>query len=436
MLKVITTVGTSIFENCQKSDNDYQINWNYIDKPLSEWDERRNRREKEKVKAWIGNVVDRSKISAEIKSILKLKEDNNELDVYLLATDTIASRLAAEIIKEFLEKDDFRVYFDPSYDVIKDLQIKDLERFEKGKNNLIDRISELIDGFVEDKEDDKRRKFIRENVVFNITGGYKGIIPILTILAQLYEIRLFYVFEDSNDAIKIPRIPINFDPFLTEALYVDIYLKKQDPGYKFKNNKDKLKEFGFIDKNSDITALGKLFYKMVYTYNPLSPNVLGHFVEYKILEFLYGEGRRDFKHSYQYIYRDGDKHKKPMELDFVFDISKDEWEVWEVKPMGMFLRPENRNKVIAQFKKHLLNISKMKRYRVIIYSITEAATNKLKDIVQEIADNLRKKFSNIQIRFDFLYLRKMSLGKQDKYENPYQALFKHSIKKEDFRDLV
>jgi len=435
MLKVITTVGTSIFDKYEEADSAHKVNRNYINKPFSGSDEKRNKREKEKIKKWINYVDDKYKISAEIKSLLKLKEEkkDEELDVYLLATDTVASSLAAEIVKEFLEKENFRVHFDPRYDVIRDLQVEDFDRFEKGKNNLINRISELIDEFVKDERSNKKRKFIRENVVFNITGGYKGIIPILTILAQLYEVRLFYVFEESSDAIAIPRIPINFDPFLLESLYVDIYLKKENPEYKFRN-KDKLKEFEFIDRRNNITALGELFYKMAYTYNPLSPNVLGYFIEYKILEYLYSEEKK-FKHSYSYKYKYKDEDKI-LELDFIFNWKTNEWEVWEVKSLGMFLNSENRNKVTEQFKKQLSNVNEIKKYRVIIYSITDAIIKKLKIIVQEIADKLKNEFTGVEIGFDFLWLKGMRLKEQDKNENPYQALFKYSIKKEHFKSLV
>jgi len=431
MLKVITTVGTSIFENYRKYCQEYnkeKLTKNYLKESFDSRDSELDEEIKEKIKIWIKEISSKTQISAEIKSLLKLKEEkkNENIEVFLLATDTVASSLAAEILKEFLEKENFIVYFDPKKDVIKDLQVEDFDRFEKGKNNLIHRISKLIEEFVQDEKGSKKRKFIRKNVVFNITGGYKSIIPILTILAQLYESRLFYIFEESNDAIAIPRIPINFDPFLLESLYVDIFLKKHTENYKFRNEY-RLKEFGFIDKRNNITALGELFYQMAYTYNPLSPNVLGHFVEYKILEYLCNE-KIEFIHSYKY--------QPDIELDFVFKHNVNEWEVWEIKPLALFLKPEQKKEVVNQFKKHLINVNEIKQYRVIVYSITDAIEKNLKNIVLKIADDLRKEFPDIDIAFDFLLLHKMNIKDQDKSENPYQALFKYSVKKESFKNLV
>jgi len=380
--------------------------------------------------------TDKTQISAEIKSLFKLREEKNneKLEVYLLATDTIASALASEIVTEILEKEGLKVYYNPDFDVIKDLQVEDFNRFEKGKNKLIERISKLIDEFVKNEKSNKKRKFIKENVIFNITGGYKGVIPILTILAQLYECEIFYIFEESNDPITIPRIPINFDPFLLESLYVDIYLKKKNHSHQFRN-KRKLKEFGFINRSNEITALGELFYKMAYTYNPLSSNVLGHFVEYKILKYLHYKNKK-FEHSYDYKYTEKENGKnKSMELDFVFEENENNWEVWEIKPMAMFLNQTNKKKIAEQFEKHLANIKELKKYKVIIYSITDTIKNELRDIVRETEKKLNKKFSHADIQFIFLHLTGMKGNKQQKQENPYQALFKHSIEESDFENL-
>lgn len=437
MLKVITTVGTSIFDNyndyCKENDREL-LNKNYLDELYENRDNDFDVDITNKINLWINEINDKGKISAELKSILKLKKERNEdLEVYLIATDTVASSLAAEILKDILKSEGIKVYFDSRYDVIKNLQVKDFEKFEKGKDNLIKRISHLIDEFIKDKKGDKKRKFIRKNVIFNITGGYKGVIPLLTILAQLYECQLFYIFENSENAITIPRIPLNFDAFLLESLLVDIYLKKKDKSHKFRN-KDKLKDFGFINKNEKLTALGELFYKMAYSYNPLSPNVLGYFIEYKILEYLHNKNI-NFEHSFKYNI-ENNKTEPPIELDFVFKKNNNDWEVWEIKSLGMFLNSELREKIINQFKRQLLIIKEMKTYKVIIYSITDNIKNELKTIVESIANDFKKEFSGIKISFDFLYIKGMKGSEQEEGENPYQALFRHSIKENHFYSLI
>ena len=94
-------------------------------------------------------MSDESKISAEIKSLLKLKnQEKGDLEVYLITTDTVASNLAAEIIKSFFANNDkIRI---AEIIKIKNLQVKDFKRFEKGEDNLIRTIADLMDSFVKD----------------------------------------------------------------------------------------------------------------------------------------------------------------------------------------------------------------------------------------------------------------------------------------------
>ena len=58
-------------------------------------------------------------------------------------------------------------------------------------------------------------------IIFNITGGYKGTIPYLTIFGMLYQQRelngkrikplIKYLYEESEDIITLPNLPIAFD---------------------------------------------------------------------------------------------------------------------------------------------------------------------------------------------------------------------------------
>ena len=48
-------------------------------------------------------------------------------------------------------------------------------------------------------------------VIFNIAGGYKGVIPYMTIMALINNWCIYYIFEGSQTVIKIPRVPIKID---------------------------------------------------------------------------------------------------------------------------------------------------------------------------------------------------------------------------------
>ncbi len=158
-----------------------------------------------------------------------MKED---IDVYLIATDTIVSCVAADIIKEILEDDGFIVKFNPNIDIIKGLQVKNKEQFiSEGLSNLIKRINEILGDY-------------SENVAFNISGGYKAIIPYFTMMAQINGCDTYYIFEDTEELINIPAAPITIDiemfekynrEFTELSSCIDNYSKWRENHYEFVN---------------------------------------------------------------------------------------------------------------------------------------------------------------------------------------------------------
>ncbi|MCL5056300.1 MAG: hypothetical protein M1169_10220 [Firmicutes bacterium] len=207
MRKVITPVGTSLFENYKKGNakNDLgDFDQHYIgikDRPNKDWEncKREIERIQDPLLKWARSSENSS---AEIKSILKIKEKvEDELNVYLLASDTITSCVAAEVIKDRFasDKDSITPFFNCKNDVISCLQVNDAESFQrKGMINLINRIYQIANEYL-------------ENVIINITGGFKAAIPFLTIFAQINQIPLYYIFESGKMLIEIPQIPINID---------------------------------------------------------------------------------------------------------------------------------------------------------------------------------------------------------------------------------
>lgn len=207
MIKLITTVGASLFDNYLEVKKDIKTYYdNMKDKSYSEYEDHLNKIETIK-KAILGLYKNRRSmdISAEVKSINKIKGYLKEgVDVYLIATDTIVSCVAADIIKDLLLADGFNVFFEPKIDVIKGLQVKDKGLFiNDGLINLIRRIDAISAGYY-------------GNVAFNISGGYKANIPYITIMAQINGCNIYYIFEDTEELISIPAVPINIDTELFE----------------------------------------------------------------------------------------------------------------------------------------------------------------------------------------------------------------------------
>ena len=197
-------VGTSLFENyLEKPSNDtnFKNSYKYFkDNKIKadDLDKESNREENIKRNLNESYFKNNPDASAEIKSLIKLKEELNEdLEIQLLYSDTALSRLAAEILQNSLILyDGFKNCTVQQPKKIKKLQIWNRDDFNEGMVNLIQRIENISQGYW-------------ENVIINITGGYKVTIPYLTILAQVNRCPIYYIFEDTDALIKIPYIPID-----------------------------------------------------------------------------------------------------------------------------------------------------------------------------------------------------------------------------------
>lgn len=261
MKKIITMVGTSIFENYledEKNDSEFK---NYMkdlkDKKLSEWKSEEDMVSQLKVKLnnWIKNSPEKELINAcaEIKSITKIYEEvRDEIGVYFLTSDTILSNLALEVITENWEKfkdiSKFKNYPESSEKaVVGGLQVKDRNKFiQEGMVNLIKRIYDIVEDYW-------------DNVIINITAGYKSTLPFLTILAQINRCPLYYIFEDTDALIKIPYVPlsINWKVFNeNESFFFDLEvedIKELPTGLELRNEVESL-----VEKADNLVSLNPL----------------------------------------------------------------------------------------------------------------------------------------------------------------------------------
>jgi len=264
MKKVITTVGTSLFTNYLEDSTNIKTDYDYVkDKRHREWEKclQRADRIRQSVAEWLEEAGENA--SAEVKSLLKLrKAEKDHLEVYLLATDTVTSRLACEIIKAAFEKNvfntgqDIKVYFNEMQDVITGLQMENYAEFVKtGAPQFVRRINKLVENDF-------------NGTIFNISGGYKGLIPFMTIMAQVNNCDVVYIYEDSDTLIKIPRVPITVDYGFIEQFYEQIALLDQGiekyGETKGKNYQvfEELEERGIVEILGDwafLSPIGKIF---------------------------------------------------------------------------------------------------------------------------------------------------------------------------------
>lgn len=135
--------------------------------------------------------------SAEIKSICRIAAGGSAT-VYLLATDTFMSEYAAEQTRKHLHRKHGLNVINEGR--VSKLKIDNPKEFEQsGFEKLIKKLEEI------------REKHKRDSVVLNISGGYKALIPFLTIYAQVNKLPIKYIYENSDEVITIGKTPLDFD---------------------------------------------------------------------------------------------------------------------------------------------------------------------------------------------------------------------------------
>jgi putative CRISPR-associated protein (TIGR02619 family) len=264
MKKIITTVGTSLVTNL-KSDKPTLCN-NLLSlegKTSNDFDFNKDKVVHLK-KTLLDALIEKDdfsffKASAEIESLFKIKEKYGDgLEVYLIASDSILSPLCAEILKEVLQKKEFTINFNRNLDIIKGLLVNNRATFIRdGLSNLINRISVISNDYF-------------DNIIFNITGGYKGVIPYLTIISMINSAGLCYIYEKSSELIEIPSLPIkiNFDIFKKYSEYIEI-LKNGIKNYHREKNSnyqiwEEIENNGLVETADTIAILspvGNIFYQ-------------------------------------------------------------------------------------------------------------------------------------------------------------------------------
>lgn len=283
MIHIITTVGTSIFTNYKHEDVKFELEKQKIDFSIEDaykklLKENNNTTYKDKIyqkvtenflsgfskkkiikkNDWSERIEIKWETAendkhnydccAETKTIQKIFElvnekakdetKQNKFKIHLICTDTALSKVAGKIIEKFYEKNDrFTIEL---HEPITGLQVHNPDKFkDEGINNLITKIKEI-----KDKDND---------VILNISGGYKALIPILTIIGQLENIPLKYIYEESEALIEIGQLPVNYDWFLIETMKPftkSYFLSNIEPLLKYVKDKEvKFKNDRFIFKN-------------------------------------------------------------------------------------------------------------------------------------------------------------------------------------------
>lgn len=372
MKRVITTVGTSIFDNYREESNKITTHYQALkEKPHKDWDNQKDRIKsvRESVLKWSKN---NENASAEIKSLLKIQESlKDNIEVYLLATDSIISRLSAELIKEwFADREDINVQFDCSKDVISNLQVSNYSALiSEGLPNLINRINSIAG-----VETDSAGYF--EDIIFNISGGYKAVIPYLTVMAAVNECEVAYIFEDTNSLIWIPPIPIKidfeiFETYSDQIVCLDKGIENyQDAKKKHFEEFSALEHKGLVEEAGNyalLSPIGKIFYekfknKFFLFYAPddifsllRNQTDISRILKTKFRHKSLRDSKTEMKGNH-YVYDDGNNNNRIYYLEhngycYIYKTFQSEEDARE-----FINQPVDKNKIIQESKLRKLEI--------------------------------------------------------------------------------
>lgn len=224
---IVMTVGTSLLGNFRDKniyeDKEYIINY------LSNQD-----------------VVDK-KFGAELNSFNRMSNKCNmeNIKIYLISTDTDSGRYCSEIIKNVIVNK-FSIKMENIEIVVADeLSDKNFINFAtRGLRNLVNEVTKII------------KNYNPDNIAFLPIGGYKAEIALITTIANVFEINSYYMYEDFEDIIKMPFLPVILD--------YELIVEDLDLFFKLKNN-----ELIELDKIIQEKINNKKGYKTLMSYEKI-----------------------------------------------------------------------------------------------------------------------------------------------------------------------
>lgn len=440
MIRIITPVGISMFTNYldervrKHYGRDYQpidIDLDKIQKQdpgASEMDSLSYKSYIDRIKSKIEDCwfefgdLPNQMASAEISSIIKIAEEQRSetMAVHLIATDTLLSVFAAEMIARWFEKHgeglfSGMVVFNRSEareekrHIVKGLKITSQPNFEKGFLSLIEVVDGLVSQWIKSKDE----------VIFNITSGYKAIVPILTLYGQLREIPLKYIYDESDletaSLVTLDNLPLNFDWAIGE-LFAD-YIQNFDLRKQLEEDNEVIKLLRSLkiigNETRELTIIGVLMEKFIKDRMLQGKTALGFFAEYKVYEALiekyclipqkgleYYWDKTDLsKFSRSPMYgRDAEKETR-IEIDLVL-IDREGCETWYEVKSGS---GSGISSAIGQFKikldfVHNVSVRKPQKFVLVLYKFD----------FQEIRNSqqfkeLKKLFAVTDILFEIWY---------------------------------
>ncbi len=399
MRTIITTVGTSMIANYLSPDGRRKVGkqlyvpidneWQSLDEDLTATTIYASRHKnaidrvfKVLKNRWFSlNREPNESASAEISSILKIS-NGQPCRIHLLATDTLHSVMAAELIRDWFDKFknqyNIEVLFqrppgefedqDQSGYVVKYLQAVKGDMYEKGFQNLFLVLRRLVS-----------KRCYGKDVVFNITGGYKAVIPAMVLFAQLEDIPLYYLYESSDlsnsKLVVIDELPFGFDHAAWELLEDYISNKELREGARAATQGEHrvlqiLGKYKVIDPDTlDLTHIGVLLEAYLREKTDFGKSMFGYIAELLVLEYFLKEGkkvRRGEELNSSKMAFDNYQAGDPLEVDIVIEVGDGIEEWCELKPGSEISKGVKQLSKRLEFNREILK-RKVDSVRLILY---------------------------------------------------------------------
>jgi len=198
------------------------------------------------------------KSSAEIESIEKLRQKQvniTEGKFYLLVSDTKDGRFVGKVLKLYFRTLNYNVEIIK----IKGLVPQAKEFAKIGLVNFINSVADIIEKH-------------SGNAIINATGGYKAEISYATVLGILYKLKVYYLFDNFEEIIDLPQLPLNFDFNYFKKYYENMEMVLNTASFEYAKDcyeklPEILKPLFFVNEN-----LGKFY---------LTPNGVAFMRAYK-----------------------------------------------------------------------------------------------------------------------------------------------------------
>lgn len=414
-MKIITTVGTSLIGNNHEVDCNDLENESFSASKFEAENGFFKKYIKPKEDSLLKSIND-SNASAELASLEKIDPDALA-EVYLICTETVTSYMCGRVLQRHLGERAKVQY-------IEGLQVKDAGIFEeKGFLSLIAAVKNICENS-------------SDMVVFNISGGYKALIPAMTLIAQLEKASLYYKFEDSDEIIEIANLPISFDWEVIEQ-YI-IFLHNTNKRFNAPENiLNEMRGLKLIKPDScDLTIIGHLLSKYSDRASPFTEMIFGYFIEHKIYEcFSSVYGRERVEHSVRL------PGMSSEDIDILITPEDGQFVAIEIKPSVVLGENEAMNKVKNAFIERV-KAAKTERGEptelwLMVYSYTDNKNETRilyeneKEILEEVSHNFKTEIhNNIIFKVMHFFIESNKLGGE---RHIYQTFMKSPLKSEKIR---